>query len=452
MKTGKGHILVVDDDEFILLSIKMLLEPHFDSVTTLNHPEKIFTVLSEFQVDVLFLDMNYDTGDRSGKTGLAWINKIYQFDPTISIVPVTAYGEVSIAVEAVRLGAVDFLIKPWQNEKLLITALSARKLNFQRRKLDRLQVVSAPPAQSLDRIIGVSSAIAEIKNLIRKVAPTDASVLILGENGTGKELVAQAIHELSERNSESLVSVDLGAVSTSLFESELFGHTKGAFTDARSERIGKIEAASGGTLFFDEIGNLHVAQQAKLLRVLQQKVVTKVGSTIPIDVDFRLISATNMSLSEMVKEGVFREDLHYRINTIEMHLPALRERNEDISLLARHFLTFYSRKYQRPALRFTEDLIQRLQQYQWPGNIRELQHAIERAVIMSSGEVLLPSDFFFLEQDVPDSPSGSLNLEELESWAIRTALVKHGGNVSKASEEVGLTRGAMYRRMEKYGL
>lgn len=430
----------------------MLLEPHFDSITTLDHPEKIFTVLSETQVDVLFLDMNYDIGERTGKTGLEWVGKIYQFDPTISIVPVTAYGEVSIAVEAVRLGAVDFLMKPWQNEKLLITALSARKLNFQRRKLDRLQVVSAPPTHSLDRIIGVSSSIAEVKNLIRKVAPTDASVLILGENGTGKELVAQAIHELSGRSLEALVSVDLGAVSASLFESELFGHAKGAFTDARKERIGKIEAASGGTLFFDEIGNLPIAQQAKLLRVLQQKVVTKVGSAIPVQVDFRLISATNMSLSEMIKEGAFREDLHYRINTIEIYLPALRERKEDIGLLARHFLTVYSRKYQRLDLRFNEDLIQRLQQYQWLGNIRELQHAIERAVIMSSGETLLPSDFFFLEQDVPDSPSGSLNLEELESWAIRTALVKHGGNVSKASEEVGLTRGAMYRRMEKYGL
>lgn len=452
MKTGKGHILVVDDDEFILLSIKMLLEPHFDSVTTVNHPKKIFPILSEIQIDVLFLDMNYQTGDSSGKTGMEWIEKIYQLDPTISIVPVTAYGDVSIAVEAVRLGAVDFLIKPWQNEKLLITALSARKLNFQRRKLDRLRVVSTQPTDSLDRIIGVSEAITQIKNLIRKVAPTDASVLILGENGSGKELVAQAIHELSERNSDPLVSVDLGAVSTSLFESELFGHAKGAFTDARSERIGKIEAASGGTLFFDEIGNLPLAQQAKLLRVLQQQVVTKVGSSIPVQIDFRLVSATNMSLDGMMKEGKFREDLHYRINTIEIHLPPLRERIEDIGLLARHFLAVYSRKYQRTDLRITENLIRRLQHYQWPGNIRELQHAMERAVIMSSEEQLLPSDFFFLDQEVPDSPSGSLNLEELESWAIRTALVKHGGNVSKASKEVGLTRGAMYRRMEKYGL
>lgn len=288
--------------------------------------------------------------------------------------------------------------------------------------------------------------------MIQKVAPTDASVIILGENGTGKELVAQAIHELSARNSEALVSVDVGAVSTSLFESELFGHARGAFTDAHKERIGKIEAASGGTLFFDEIGNLPLAQQAKLLRVLQQRVVTKVGSTVPVPVDFRLISATNMALSEMTKAGGFRKDLHYRINTIELFLPPLRERVEDISLLARHFLAFFSRKYHRPELSLTNELIQRLQQYQWPGNIRELQHAIERAVIMCSGEKLLPSDFFFLEQDVPDSPSGSLNLEELESCAIRTALVKHGGNVSKASKEVGLTRGAMYRRMEKYGL
>lgn len=452
MKTGNGHILIVDDDEFILLSIRMLLEPHFDSVTTLDHPEKILTVLSTTQIDVIFLDMNYQSGDRSGKVGLSWIEKIYQLDPTISIVPVTAYGDVPIAVEAVRLGAVDFLIKPWQNEKLLMTALAARKLNFQRRKLDRLRVISSQPTASLDRIIGVSSAIAEVKKLIRKVAPTDASVLILGENGTGKELVAQAIHELSGRNSEPFVSVDLGAVSASLFESELFGHAKGAFTDARSERIGKIEAASGGTLFLDEIGNLPLAQQAKLLRVLQEKVVTKVGSSVSIQVDFRVVSATNMILSDMKKEGTFREDLHYRINTIEIHLPPLRERIEDIGLLARHFLALYSRKYQRTNLRLTEHLIQRLQRYQWPGNIRELQHAVERAVIMSSGEELLPSDFFFLEQEVPDSPSGSLNLEELEAWAIRTALVKHGGNVSKASEEVGITRGAMYRRMEKYGL
>lgn len=452
MKTGKGHILVVDDDEFILLSIKMLLEPHFDSVTTLNHPDKVFAVLAHTQIDVLFLDMNYHAGDSSGKVGMEWIGKIYQLDPSISIVPVTAYGEVAIAVEAVRLGAVDFLIKPWQNEKLLITALSARKLNFQRRKLDRLRVAAAPPQQSLERIIGISPQITEVKNMIKKVAPTDATVLILGENGTGKELVAQAVHELSGRNIESFVSVDLGAVAPSLFESELFGHAKGAFTDARTERIGKIEAASGGTLFFDEIGNLPLTQQAKLLRVLQEKTVTKVGTTYPVPVDFRLISATNMSLADMIGEGKFREDLHYRINTIEIHLPPLRERIEDIGLLARHFLGIYSRKYHRPELRITNELVSRLQQYQWPGNIRELQHAIERAVIMNSGEDLLPLDFFYLEQNVPDSPSGSLNLEELESWAIRTALVKHGGNVSKASEEVGLTRGAMYRRMEKYGL
>lgn len=453
MKPGKGHILIVDDDEFILLSIKMLLEPHFDTVTTLNHPDNIFSVLAEKAIDVLFLDMNYQAGDSSGKTGLQWIEKVSKLDPSISIVPLTAYGELSLAVEAVRLGAVDFLVKPWQNEKLLVTALSAKKLNYQQKKLNRLQAAASPRSiNSLDQMIGVSSKIQEIKNLIQKVAPTDASVLILGENGTGKELVAAAIHDLSLRNSEPMISVDLGAVSSSLFESELFGHAKGAFTDAKSDRMGKMEAASGGTLFFDEIGNLPLAQQAKLLRALQERMITRVGTSLPREIDIRLISATNMSLSEMIARGDFREDLQYRINTIEIHLPPLRERTEDIGLLARHFLSFYSSKYLRSPKRLSDHLVSRLKAYHWPGNIRELQHAMERAVIMSSGDELMPSDFFFLEQQVPDSPAGTLNLEELESWAIRTALVKHGGNVSKASKEVGLTRGAMYRRMEKYGL
>lgn len=451
MNPGKGHILVVDDDEFILLSTRMLLEAHVDSVTTLSDPEEIPRVMSERQIDVVFLDMNYESGEQSGQVGLSWITKILHLDPSVSIVPVTAYGDIQLAVKAVRNGAVDFLLKPWQNEKLLSTALSARKLSYQHKKLERLQTL-VTPVNSLDALIGVSEQMSEVKELIRKVAPTDASVLILGENGTGKELVAQAIHRNSIRANHPFVQVDLGAVASTLFESEMFGHVKGAFTDAREDRLGKLEAATGGSVFLDEIGNLPLPQQAKLLRVLQEKSLQRVGSSRNIDVDFRLISATNADLSEMIRANQFRQDLLYRMNTIEITLPPLRERKQDINLLARHFLGLYSRKYQKSGLGISSEVLHRFQRYPWPGNVRELQHAMERAVILSTQDKLIPSDFFFLQQDTPDSPADSLNLEELEGWAVRTALIRHGGNVSRASEELGITRGAMYRRMEKYSL
>ena len=451
MNRGKGHILVVDDDEYILLSTKMLLEAHVDSVTTLLNPEEIPRVLSERPIDVVFLDMNYQAGDQSGQTGLSWISKILHLDPSISIIPVTAYGDIQLAVKAVRLGAVDFLLKPWQNEKLLSTALSARKLAYQYKKLERLQSL-VQPENSLDALIGASDQIQAVKALILKVAPTDASVLILGENGTGKELVAQALHACSGRNKGPFVQVDLGAIATTLFESEIFGHVKGAFTDAREDRIGKLEVAAGGSVFLDEIGNLPMAQQAKLLRVLQEKSLQRVGSYRSVDIDFRLISATNANLNEMVKNGGFRQDLLYRLNTIEIVLPPLRERKKDIVLLAKHFLGRYSRKYQKHSLSFSQEVLNRFQRYPWPGNVRELQHAMERAVILSTQDTLIPSDFFFLQQDTPASPAESLNLEELEAWAVRTALTRHGGNVTRASEELGITRGAMYRRMEKHGL
>ena len=454
MKPGKGHIVVIDDDPYILLSIKMLLEAHVDSVTCLHSPDLLPETLAARQIDVLILDMNYSAGSNEGIEGLHWIKQLHHLDPSISIVALTAYGEIDLAVKAVRAGAIEFVSKPWQNDKLLTTVLAAWKLNYHRRKSDRWQATFARNADPdpIDQIIGSSAPMKEVFSMIRKVGPTDANVLILGENGTGKELVAQAIHGLSRRREEACVSVDLGALSAGLFESELFGHVKGAFTDAKADRMGKMEAANGGTLFLDEIGNLALAHQSKLLRALQERKISRVGSSRVIDLDLRLISATNASISSMVSGGQFREDLFYRINTIEIVIPPLRDRREDIGLLARHFLGRYARKYHRPELSLGDELIQRLMRYPWPGNVRELQHAMERAVIMATQDRLSPTDFFFLEQEVPDSPAGTLNLEELEAWAIRTALVKHGGNVSQAARELGITRGAMYRRMEKYGL
>ena len=457
MSKSLGNILLVDDDEFVLLSIKLLLETHFNSVKTLNNPERIPALFEREQIDVVVLDMNFRHGDTSGNQGRFWLKKILSLNPDTQVVLVTAYADIQVAVESIKEGALDFIVKPWQNEKLLSTVKTANIVSQEKRKVKQLKSQQKELVSALDQrfepLIGISPAVTAIRKTIEKVAPTEAEVLILGQNGTGKEVIAREIHRHSSRREGIFMNVDVGSLSESLFESELFGHRKGAFTDAKSDRIGRFEAAAGGTLLLDEIGNLTLPLQAKLLTVLQHKKIVKLGTNETVDLDVRIICATNCDLHAMVTEGKFREDLLYRINTVEITVAPLCERSEDIPLIADHFLTKFRQKYQKPYLKIPETLATFLQQYRWPGNIRELQHAVERAVIMSEGEHLLPGDFGSLQKQ----PSGEfmfdhLNLEKLEAWAIQKAIAKHKGNISHAADELGLSRGAMYRRIERYGI
>lgn len=456
MKT-KGKILIVDDDTHIILSIRILLEQYYTDVRAINNPEQIPTALHETSFDVVILDMNFSAGRTTGHDGLLWLDRIKSQAPNVNVVFITAYGGVDIAVEAIKRGAFDFVMKPWENEKLLTSVSAAFKLTRSHQEVERLTTQKAFLTETLnsrfDEMIGESEAIASVFTAISKVAPTDASVLILGENGTGKELAARAIHQRSNRKDEVFMNVDVGAVAESLFESELFGHKKGAFTDAQEDRIGKFEAAGGGTIFLDEIGNLSLTLQAKLLKVLQERTITRLGSNETISVDFRLICATNMDVHTMIREGAFRQDLLYRINTVEVNLPPLRDRVEDIPILAQHFLASYKKKYGKNGLYVPEYVIKKLPKHSWPGNIRELQHAIERAVIMSDGKQLHVRDFSLM---TPETDNGgemdNYHLEAIEKWAIQKAIQKHMGNISHAATELGLSRGALYRRMEKYEL
>ncbi len=453
-KTGK--IFIVDDDEFILMSLKMLLEEHFDEVETFSSPKALLALPDVSTYDVVLLDMNFSQGETSGKEGLDLLQTIKQAKPEVSVIMMTAYGEVNSAVEAMKAGATDFITKPWENERLLTTVTNALSLVRQQHEIQELksrQDALSRSSKSGHKMIGSSKVMHEVRNFIDKVAPTDAHVLLLGENGTGKEVAARAIHEASKRKNEVFITVDLGSISGQLFESELFGHKKGAFTDAKEDRMGRFEAANKGTLFLDEIGNLSLPLQAKLLTALQNKKITRLGSHKAVDVDVRIICATNSNLREMVENGEFREDLYYRINTMELTIPALRERKSDIELLANHFLSAYCRKYQKPDKQFTSDAIDGLNQYKWPGNIRELQHAIERSVILSDEPTVTLNSFVLpLLQSNDQAEFENYNLENIEAWAIKKALLKHNGNVSHAAKELGLSRGAMYRRMEKYNL
>ncbi len=454
---NKGNILIIDDDPYILLSATTLLEQHYSAIRTLKDPAQIPSELGSGSWDVILLDMNFKPGDTSGEEGMKWLDKMLGDDPSLNIIIITAYGDVNIAVRAMKLGAIDFIVKPWQNEKLLSTVSAAYKLSQSKKKVYQLQLQKSVLSSAIDHqysdIIGNSPALNKVINDIGKVAGTDVNILILGENGTGKELIAREIHRNSARREEVFVNVDLGSLSETLFESELFGHEKGAYTDATKDRVGRFEAASGGTLFLDEIGNLTIPLQSKLLSALQNRKVYRVGSNRSIEVDIRLICATNQSLKQMVAEGTFRQDLLYRINTVEIEIPPLRERYEDIPLLANYYLLIFGRKYRKEKIKLPDDVIRKLQRYEWPGNIRELGHAIERAVIMSDGHTLRAADFQFLVSEDPSvSVRDDYNLDNLEKWAIDNCLKKYGGNVSKAAVELGLTRGSLYRRMEKYGL
>lgn len=455
-----GKILMIDDDEDVLLAAKLLLKKHSHHVIIEKNPKKIPFLLNNDTYDVILLDMNFSKDITSGKEGFFWLSQILEKDPSAVVILITAFGDVEMAVRALKEGATDFVLKPWQNEKLLATISTAIKLKKTYKEVDKLKKAKKQLEEDINQpfkdIIGQSGSIKKVFDLIDKVAKTDANVLILGENGTGKELIARAIHQRSNRHDASFVGVDMGAITETLFESELFGHKKGSFTDAKEDRTGRFELANSGTLFLDEIGNLSMPLQSKLLTALQNREITRVGSNQTIPVDIRLVCATNMPVHDMVSENTFRQDLLYRINTVEINLPPLRERQEDIPLLARHFLTKYGKKYRKDIAGITEDALLRLRKYNWPGNIRELQHAIERATIMSDNRQLEAEDFFFLSENRAGSPqemqSDNLNLDEVERSIIQKAINIHDGNISKAAKELGLTRASLYRRLEKHGL
>jgi two-component system, NtrC family, response regulator HydG len=450
-------VLIIDDNEDVLVAAKLLLKPYAGMICTEKDPEIIPGILKNGTYDVIFLDMNFTSDVMSGQEGFYWLNEIIKLDPSAVVILITAYGDIEMAVRAVKEGATDFVLKPWQNEKFLATFSAALKLRESKIELENLKSRQRQLSEDLDQgyqdFIGISEGMKKVFSTIAKVASTDANVLILGENGTGKELAARALHRNSLRAKNVFISVDLGSISQTLFESELFGHTKGAFTDAKEDRAGRFEVASGGTLFLDEIANIPVELQAKLLTVLQSREVTRVGANKYKPVDIRLICATNMPIHQLVADKKFRQDLLYRINTVEISLPPLRERIMDIPLLSEHFLNIYKKKYHKPSLSFDPVTIRKFEHYSWPGNIRELQHAIERAVILSESDVLTPSDFFFTDYEITESLNiNKYNLDEAEKTIIRKVLNKFEGNVTKAAKELGITRTSLYRRMEKYGL
>ncbi|TAJ12167.1 sigma-54-dependent Fis family transcriptional regulator [Marinilabiliaceae bacterium JC017] len=458
MTKKNGRILAIDDNADILFALKLLLKPHVEFIHTETDPNKIPGILSKDYFDVILLDMNFTKDAISGQEGFSWLEKILELDPSAVVLFITAYGDVEKSVKAIKAGATDFILKPWQNEKLLATISSAIKLRQSRNEVDDLKSKQKAMNTIMDQpfadFIGVSPGMIKVFETIKKVAQTDANVLILGENGTGKELVARALHRNSLRKDETFVSVDLGALSETLFESELFGHAKGAFTDAKADRPGRFELASGGTIFLDEIGNLSLPLQAKLLTVLERREVTRVGTNKPRPIDIRLISATNMQIKQMAGEDKFRQDLLYRLNTVEIELPPLRERPEDIPILADHFLKMFSKKYKKRYNKLSSAIIKKLTSYPWPGNVREFQHILERTVIMSDGPTLNETDFQLTSQPIATDglELDTYNLEEVERKIIEKVLRANRGNVSKAAADLGLTRTSLYRRLEKYGL
>ncbi len=452
---NEGKILVVDDDEGILLSARVVLRKHFHRIEILTSPERIPETLKRESFDVILLDMNFTVGATSGKEGLMWLKKIRELVPDAHVIMITAYGDIELAVKAMKEGAMDFVVKPWDNNRLLATVMAAYKLSVSRKEIAKLKSHQKVLTEDIDHpyteIIGSSQAMQEVLVAVDKVSSTDANVLILGENGTGKELIARLIHRKSLRSESIFIGIDLGAIHETLFESELFGHIKGAFTDAKEERAGRFELASGGTLFLDEIGNLSLPLQSKLLAAIQNREVTRVGSNRVIKTDVRIISATNMPLHEMVDRGEFRQDLLYRINTVEIRVPPLRERFKDIPEMVHHFMKMYSKKYNKPIPAVSKSSMKKLSGYHWPGNVRELQHLVERAMIMTDERVINLDDFI-ADVNKRQPAREILNLEEIEKKTISNALKKHGGNVSKAAKELGLGRTTIYRKMEKYGI
>lgn len=459
MEKRNARILIVDDDMDILLAAKLFLRQHFSFVQIENKPENIPSLVQENHFDIILLDMNFSRDATSGKEGFKWLKCILEHDPLSVVIFITGYGDIELAVQGIKEGASHFLLKPWDNKKLLATVESSLQISQAKKEIYDLRNKKSLLLSGQDEIfadiIGHSKSMEKVLATIEKVAPTDANVLILGENGTGKELVARAIHKTSKRAREVFVNVDLGAISESLFESELFGFKKGAFTDAKEDRAGRFEIANKGSIFLDEIGNLNPALQSKLLSIIQNRKVIRIGTNREIPIDVRVICATNMPLYQMVNENKFRQDLLYRINTVEITVPALRDRIEDISMLAEHFLIQFCRKYNTALKRIHPSAMARLKAHKWPGNIRELQHSIERAVILSDTDLLQANDFFGEPTHRGNDSINdfqNLNLEETEKLLIRKVIEKHGNNISKAARELGLTRASLYRRIEKYGL
>ena len=472
MKTrlNPASILIVDDDPDILIAGKLLLKRQYAKIDTCNDPTEIPSLMLKTHYTAILLDMNFGPGASSGEEGFYWLDQILSIDTDAVVVLITAHGGIDVAVEAMKKGATDFISKPWQNEKVIATLSAVVKLRQSRTETALLKqeksVLTEVTNASGQDILGSSPAIRGVLEVIQKAAPTDANVLILGENGTGKELAAREIHRRSARNANIFLTVDLGAVSETLFESELFGYRKGAFTDAKSNKIGRLQAAHKGTLFLDEIGNLPLHQQSKLLSVLEQREVMPLGATEALKIDVRVIAATNMSRDQLSDSQLFRQDLLFRLNTVELVMPPLRDRPDDIKIIAAHYASIYGKKYGDKSVSFSTETLTAIANYHWPGNVRALRHAIERAVILTENETLQPSDFQLIDQKSPSSignqgiqasadsfeqEGNDLNLERIEKETIRKSLLRHRYNISHAAKDLGLTRAALYRRMEKYG-
>ncbi|MBD0403158.1 sigma-54 dependent transcriptional regulator [Flammeovirga sp. EKP202] len=448
-----GNLLIIDDNPSIHTTLEIVLEPYFDTIKSLEDPLQIMKTLAVEDFHVVLLDMNFSPGLNTGAEGVRWLKRIKETYPNISVVMMTAYGHVELAVETLKIGASDFILKPWDNRKLLATVQAALQLSESKGEIQQLKTKAKAlrkEENSFPEIIGDSAVVKNMLSLIAKVGKTDTNILITGENGTGKELVAKALHHYSKRNQEQLVEVDMGAVSETLFESELFGHVKGAFTDAHQDRIGKFELANKGSLFLDEIGNLSFSLQAKLLAALQNRQITKVGGNKVIPIDIRLISATNKNLFKMVEGEEFRQDLLYRLNTIQIEVPALRDRGDDVILLANHFKDLLAQKYDKGTLEFTTSSKEKLMGYHWPGNIRELQHTIERAVILVDGNEITPD--LIVTSASENTEVKTLNLAQTEEVLIKKALKKHPQNISAAADELGVTRQTLYNKLKKLGL
>ena len=453
MNLKNASILAIDDDPDVLTAVRLLLKTEAADVVTEKNPENMRSILSKRAFDLILLDMNFNSSINTGNEGLFWLRKIKEFGSEAAVIMITAYGDIDLAVRSLKEGAADFVVKPWHNERLITTIKEALKRNDTKKGGSGYSSTTDSVIGS--ELLGESEVMRDIFFKVEKIAPTDANILILGENGTGKDLIAKAIHQHSLRAEKPYIKVDVGALTETLFESELFGHKKGAFTDAREDRVGRFESGNGGTLFLDEIGNISLHQQAKLLSVLQNRQVTRLGSNQSVPIDIRLICATNVPLSELANEMKFRKDLIYRINTVEIMVPPLRKREDDIVLLARHFDRIYTNKYMKPSHDFDTKAIEKLKSYHFPGNVRELQYTIERAVIMAEGDILQAKDLIFspIESGQPqaDEPQ-ELKLSTIEKNAILKVIEKHNGNISKAAKELGLTRTALYRRLSKYDI
>lgn len=442
-----GTIIIVDDNKGVLTAIQILLKSYFSKVVALSSPVTLTSVLREEMPEVVLLDMNFTSGINTGNEGLFWLHEIKKVRPDLPVVLFTAYADIELAIRGIKEGATDFIVKPWDNQKLVETLQTAATSTHN----DRKTASKEKPVHS-PMYWGESKVMQQLRALIKKVAVTDANLLITGENGTGKEMLAQEIHRLSTRREHTMVTVDMGAISESLFESELFGHERGSFTDAYESRPGKFEAASGSSLFMDEIGNLPLAMQAKLLTVLQNRKITRIGSNKVIPVDIRLLSATNKNIQEMVDSGTFREDLLYRLNTIHLEIPPLRERGNDIHLFIDYFMQRYAAKYEKKDISLHEHALEKLCSYHWPGNIRELQHAIEKAIILCEGNVIRPKDIFVKQTWNPQFSTTVPNLEEVERQAIATAIRQNDGNLTATAEQLGISRQTLYNKIKRFKL